>query len=673
MNKFFAVLIGGAVLSGCMSLDERLASSDIQVRHAAEAELWSLARTSEEQMAAVKRMGNPDCLSQIALTSDSPVALAAFNKVKTDQYPILAAKARSHSVRKAALAKISDAEGIVYVFSNSNDEAVKNGALEKISSAEVLEKLYAAESQDAWRKRILQRLPAESFTRLHSPDFAQRWRQIDDERTLAKIVRDGCGQMSNADLAEIMAKIKDEKLLERLCAQSKAEMEEMRCLSSEIASLSRKIKNSGSGTSRHALQSVKTKKARLAELKETVLYVGDRNLLRVVNRIGQSKVRRAFQVRILSQLTKDDLRDLGPEAGWRRDSECQLLKKVVDELLEDVADENVLHELARTARSFTIRYAAIEKIQTPSMLVQLINAPFDHCPLNPKYDGWHPTIDEISADSAKSVRELKMLALSKINDVAALRKFFDASEDVTLRKATAERLHGLGAMNADALIAYDRYDQCLFLMLGYLKDSREVERVATQAKLKGTRLCAAQKLEADKFLAIAKKESARIATQCPKGHLEIGGIYLGMDIADAYAVIAAHYPDVKPVLEWPLEGKHQYPYVTEKDDFFLLKANPKDFCVNKVVFVSGMVRKVADFNQGNGSLEDMMKAVERKYGIVFGEDRLEDTRERVGVLETVEGETLQYRMEDGSLQLEYARNAVKGRFGNKGRSVKSGK
>ena len=89
--------------------------------------------------------------------------------------------------------------------------------------------------------------------------------------------------------------------------------------------------------------------------------------------------------------------------------------------------------------------------------------------------------------------------------------------------------------------------------------------------------------------------------------------------------------------------------------------------------MSGMVRKVADFNQGNGSLEDMMKAVERKYGIVFGEDRLEDTRERVGVLETVEGETLQYRMEDGSLQLEYARNAVKGRFGNKGRSVKSGK
>ena len=79
-----------------------------------------------------------------------------------------------------------------------------------------------------------------------------------------------------------------------------------------------------------------------------------------------------------------------------------------------------------------------------------------------------------------------------------------------------------------------------------------------------------------------------------------------------------------------------------------------------------MVRKISGFNQGNGTLEDLKKAVERKYGIIFGMDRLEDDK-TVGVLVTIEGETLQYLMDDGWLRLEYSRDADKGRFGNKGR------
>lgn len=674
LREICVILLGLAILSGCMSLEERLASPDAQIRHVAEAELWNQAKTPGDQIAAIGRIGNPEYLNQIALTYDTPVAMAAFNKVKPDQYPTLATKAKSPSVRKAALEKISDVAGFVYVFSNSSDEKIKGGALEKISSPEVLEKLFAATDESAWRQRILQRLPAESFVRIqYSPDFIPFWRNISDEKTLAKIVRDGCKRMSDADLAELMRKINDEKILGQMCTEPKSEKEMMRSLTFEIESAKRRTRQMGPWLS----QRLKEQQGRLAKLKDSLLYVGDHNLIRVINMIATPKVRHEYLVNFFSQRLDDMLGDKVDSLFEKGDSDSNtknyggglhdLIPDAARQLMRHIGDDDILYQLACKANSFSIRYAAIEKIQESTLLVKLINEPFKSCPMNPKYGGYHVLSDSRDEAYAKSAFDLRLLALSKTDDAGAIKKFFDANDNIVLKKAAVERLREIGAMNADALIAYDKYDQYLFLMLDCLKDPRDAERVATHAKLKATRLCAARKLDAGTFLAIARKEASGITAQCPKNHLEMGGIYLGMDIADAFAVIATRFPEVKPRLEWPFEGKDQYPYVCEDEEgFFLLKANQKDFRVKQIVFISGMVRKISGFNQGNGTLEDLKKAVERKYGIIFGMDRLEDDK-TVGVLVTIEGETLQYLMDDGWLRLEYSRDADKGRFGNKGR------
>jgi len=93
MQKITLLAFGGLVLAGCMSLEERLASSDIRVRNEAERELvfnaYKCGAPKSERLAAIKRVKNQNFLEYLVMSQswgwgwrtcgsvESPALLAA--------------------------------------------------------------------------------------------------------------------------------------------------------------------------------------------------------------------------------------------------------------------------------------------------------------------------------------------------------------------------------------------------------------------------------------------------------------------------------------------------------------------------------------------------------------------------------------------------------------------
>jgi len=116
ISKITFLAFGGLVLAGCMSLEERLASSDIRVRNEAERELvfnaYKCGAPKSERLAAIKRVKNQNFLEYLAMSandSSKDDGLAAVENI--EDVPVLikvAQNAASMDVRKAASTKIQD-------------------------------------------------------------------------------------------------------------------------------------------------------------------------------------------------------------------------------------------------------------------------------------------------------------------------------------------------------------------------------------------------------------------------------------------------------------------------------------------------------------------------------------------------------------------------------------
>ena len=148
----FAVftIIGVAVISGCASLDERLASNDPRVKNEAERELVQSNREYGDEtmrVAAVRRVANKDFLYEIAATANNAErtakgrtvntikeGLAAIGKLDGERVFLkLSVEAKSPEVRSASAAKIATMDGFVYLAEHSPDAAIRQMALGKLS------------------------------------------------------------------------------------------------------------------------------------------------------------------------------------------------------------------------------------------------------------------------------------------------------------------------------------------------------------------------------------------------------------------------------------------------------------------------------------------------------------------------------------------------------------
>lgn len=111
---------GVLILSGCMSLEERLSCSNPRIRANAELELVRESRARgdlEQRIAAINRINDVGILTSIATMSDAdftPDGEAATKRLKNDDRALLAIakQAKSEKVREVAVGQLIDSQNI---------------------------------------------------------------------------------------------------------------------------------------------------------------------------------------------------------------------------------------------------------------------------------------------------------------------------------------------------------------------------------------------------------------------------------------------------------------------------------------------------------------------------------------------------------------------------------
>lgn len=198
-------IVGVLALAGCMSLEERLASNDAQVRREAEYELVSNSRrngTEADRIAVINRVTDLDLLQEIAKTAtpevkhgnsvtpstipDGTAALAKLNDQKILASLSCAAKAKE--IRIAASGKVTDQTALVAVYSAARDTEVKKVVLDKMEAPS------------------LQKLP-------YSVDLIPYWAKVSDQKTLARIYRDGYAKLAENERSELVRKFTEEAVI----------------------------------------------------------------------------------------------------------------------------------------------------------------------------------------------------------------------------------------------------------------------------------------------------------------------------------------------------------------------------------------------------------------------------------------------------------------------------
>lgn len=200
MNAKIAVVGCMAILVGCMSLEERLASNDPEVRLGAEKELTAqacYAADVTQAMAVADKITDEDCLCQLVLYAKrKEVRESAKSKLKAEKsFAILAAASANEAEAVEAFGKIKDQKLILQVSQAAKSPKIKQLAAQSITDSEVLFRLAMAE---IWKFMT-------SCTK--SPTSSGIYYGNENEDVFVKHA---------LVVQEYLAKIKDEKVLKQL-------------------------------------------------------------------------------------------------------------------------------------------------------------------------------------------------------------------------------------------------------------------------------------------------------------------------------------------------------------------------------------------------------------------------------------------------------------------------
>lgn len=177
MNIKFTAVVCMAAIAGCMSLEERLASSDANVRRAAEVEMISelhrRVATDAERIAAVNRVTDQELLANIAEMAGKYPSMditcegvAAVSKIQDNQtlWRIFG-KTKSFDVKKAAVENLTNESLLTHIASLSaggqEKETLSFIACEKIQNQENLAKIALETSSFKVRKLATSKLSDE--------------------------------------------------------------------------------------------------------------------------------------------------------------------------------------------------------------------------------------------------------------------------------------------------------------------------------------------------------------------------------------------------------------------------------------------------------------------------------------------------------------------------------
>ena len=315
--------------------------------------------------------------------------------------------------------------------------------------------------------------------------------------------------------------------------------------------------------------------------------------------------------------------------------------EVAKSFVREVKDSTALGKIATDAALFSIRLAAVEQLSDDRQLARIALDPLTDCPFDtslPKYDLISNRIDWWNRTERTSAMRLRKLAVSRMSDATVLRHVRKSTDDDAIKSEVSARLAALGVSDVAEILAASKYDNDLFSMLNELNERQDVERVAKEAKLKGVRVVAASKLPHDVCAALVQKECTMTSVRCPEGQIEIGGFFLGMNIEDALAQLVLRFPEVKP--RFYLDGKALC--IAGENGRDMAWANAENREVHWLTLPPRIVQKIVGFK--SGTFSELEAAVQSALRLNFRMNVVSkgEVRQQIGEVKTVAGESLRY-------------------------------
>ena len=552
MNKFvfIATTVISVAMTGCVSIEDQLNSQDPNVRVQGEYRLLTNARLSgkpEEVVSAINRIQTKSLLLEIAKNANQKrleEGQAALSKLDDEKdFATLTCSAEAPQIRRMAFAKVSKQETFLAICTQAGDPMIRKFAMDKLSPDN------------------LAKLP-------YSSALLPYWKKITDQKTLAKIYRDGCGTFPQEDLKAIAEKIDDEAILgemvipppgrETAMAQRNRENEIFK-LSNEIKELRNKAEERNKDANRakknwdlreekRARQEAYNLLAQITQIQKRLDLMKNSPVtgLYVTNRIAQA----ALYGRIKNADVFGRIATATDEYGRPLFKTREQLIPILEKMPEDKALEFALGKL----KSFGIYQLGNDDLVPLEIAVSLagvakesktrvrlaveafgrIESIKDECKKDFRYN-WRDSSEKFAREYAESFslsedEKAEILAMGSL----AGRRVVEIAGEETARKALASG-RSFGRELEEQLVAKIPANKIDMPLYESVKPG--TAKAALYEKMPENIKDAAKASLKRSFAAVEAKAKA-----AAPGTFELAGFYLGMSLDDLETVLAYHFP-----------------------------------------------------------------------------------------------------------------------------------
>lgn len=647
MNRLMLYILGIGVMlmSGCISIEEQLASSDPKVRaqglnRACDAAIGDLWLSKEQRLAWLSRLDSDEALCKVIIgissqrqknvlkgLSGKPFCAGSSDSVyQEDNHRVEA----NVAIIKAAVERLKNPtfKQIYNILIVAKQWPKKDNDISAIAELpQIIENLAMKVSEKENMLRLLKDSSGDSRSKIWISDSARSRLYVkyiskeEDQSILTQIVQNGYVEgayISRYSFAESKwGKSNDFHQINRETAIKKISDIEI------LVNL--------------ALKNEKMACSRLLEL---------RNQKALSELFVKENVSAFFDDKDIIKKADGMLKDVTMEKA--------------NALIKIFTNQSDIASLAVGAQSFNLRSLAIEKVEDQNVLANIVTQ-IKNCPRDTEqkeknlfdnvYD-WLEKVEELSAI------KLQEKAIKRITVPTILKDLRKKIKKDSVVKMVSARMLELGVSNVDEIVSAKSYSKDLLAMLAEVHDKKELKQIADKATLRGIKILAKSKIGENEAIAEAREQVAKIRASAPNGKFSLGGFYLGMSVEDAFAILWSKYSQMKPYL-----------YINGRDGQFInigLNSDYKcDFSwgevsnmqIYRITFTPDLVRELIAFK--NGTYKDMKKMFEDKMKIVMEYDVLEQrykwstflgpemlnrrvVSQEVGSLATVEGETIRF-------------------------------
>lgn len=232
------------IIVGCMSLEERLASTDYETKKDAEAELYANAiRTGRESevLAAIKRMTTDEILAAVAVSSNPEnITKTACEKIREDKWrSAVAVYGKSIEVQKVAISEMKDQALLLEVYKTVTNEQLKVEVIEKLNPENIAKLPYSPAMAKCWKsianQTLLGKIIIKDLMKVDKSEWKLLIDKITDSATLEKIQLalayayvEHYDSLSDQTRKCLISKLTDKNVIEKMITEpNKSEVEDM--------------------------------------------------------------------------------------------------------------------------------------------------------------------------------------------------------------------------------------------------------------------------------------------------------------------------------------------------------------------------------------------------------------------------------------------------------------